>query len=85
MLNSFFVPNDGVSVSSPDSDGYNRITLPDDGEIVLTSPTSVQLTKFTLRIDEVCSNGGSLIARVRYFGDNGSKNVVRINVFNIFY
>lgn len=75
--NSVFTPKDGSNPPSND-DGFTGLTIPDDGTVVLKSKTAVELTKFTLRVNEVCSNGGTLLLNVVYFGENDKFSTVSV-------
>ena len=81
MLNGqsgLFRPVQGATAANPGPDGFSRISVPKSGIIILQSAAPAKLTKFTLRVNEICSEGGTLTAKVFYFGINDNYKTVCI-------
>ena len=73
MLNgesSTFAPTGSGKVGISDAFGYSPVTIPKSGTLLLTSKAPAQLTRFDIRANELCSEGGTLIVTVSYFVNN---------------
>ena len=80
MLNgeeSVFSPKGG-SMDSPDPEGFSRIRIPNDGTVVFRGTRPAEITKFTLKVNEICSKDGTLLVKVVYFGDAGRYSTVSV-------
>ena len=82
--NGVFKPIQGATVAARGSDGFSRISVPKTGVIILQTNTPAKLTKFTLRVNEICSEDGTLIAKVFYSGQNGNYGTVSTTFYVIY-
>ena len=81
MLNgesSIFSPTGSGKVGVPDAAGYSPVTIPKSGTLLLTSKAPAQLTRFDIRANELCSEGGTLIVTISYFVRN--RNYVLVSL-----
>ena len=76
--NSLFTSSGSGKVGVSDAAGYSPVTIPKSGNLLLTSKTTAQLTRFDIRANELCSEGGTLIVTISYFVKN--RNYVLVSL-----
>ena len=76
--NSIFTSTGSGKVGVSDAAGYSPVTIPKSGTLLLTSKAPAQLTRFDIRANELCSEGGTLIVTISYFINNKNYALVSL-------
>lgn len=77
--NGVFRPIGKVVVGRTAIDDFSHVTVPTTGIIVLQATTPAQLSLFRLRVNEICSEDGTLLVKAFFFGDRIGESVSVIN------
>ena len=75
---STFAPSGSGKVGVSDAAGYSPVTIPKSGTLLLTSKAPAEITRFDIRANELCSEGGTLIVTISYFVRN--RNYVLVSL-----
>ena len=77
-VSSIFSPTGSGKVGVSDAAGYSPVTIPKSGTLLLTSKAPAELTRFDIRANELCSEGGTLIITISYFINNKNYALVSL-------